>query len=211
MGASKLHPDQALRGLVAAIVAADSATVTRLLKAAPELATARFEGGATRQSSRDTFIDAVRRYIVAGDSALHFAAAAHSPEVARLLLAAGADVRTRNRFGDEPLHAAAVGHPGDPGWNPDAQAATISFLVESGADPNAANKRGVAPLHIAVRTRSAAAVRRLIELGAEPTRPNGNGSTPLLLAQQNTGRSGSGSPEAKAEQQQILNILAGNH
>ena len=70
-----------------------------------------------------------------------------------VLLAASADVRARNRFGDEPLHAAAVGRPGDPGWNPDAQTATIALLVESGADPNGVNKRGVGPLHIAVRTR----------------------------------------------------------
>src|SRR5437660_1594252 len=64
------------------------------------------------------------------------------------------------------------------------------------------------PLHRAVRTRSAAAVRTLLEHGADPRRPNANGSTPSLLATQTTGRSGSGSPEAKAEQARIIALLA---
>jgi ankyrin repeat protein len=147
------------------------------------------------------------RYIVAGDTALHFAAAAYRPEIVRQLIAAHANVHARNRFGDQPLHAAAKGNPGSPFWNPVAQAATIAFLVGVGADPNAASKRGVTPLHIAVRTRCASAVRTLLGLGADPTRTNKNGSTPMLLAHLNTGRGGTGSPEAKAEQQEILQLL----
>jgi hypothetical protein len=203
----KSNTDEALRALVAAIVASDAPAVSRLLAESPQLATATFESGATRQSAKPSFIDAVKRYIIVGDTALHFAAAAYRPEIARRLLAAGADVHARNRFGDDPLHAAAAGCPGSVRWNPEAQAATIAFLIQEGADPNAVNKRGVAPLHIAIRTRSAAAVRRLIDLGADPSRPNGNGSTPVLLAQLNTGRGGSGSPPAKEQQQQILRIL----
>jgi len=48
-----------------------------------------------------------------------------------------------------------------------AQAETIEFLVSVGADPNALDKSGVAPLHRAVRTRSLPAVRALLE--AAPT------------------------------------------
>jgi hypothetical protein len=43
--------------------------------------------------------------------------------------------------------------------------------------------------------------------GADPRAPNRNGSTPMLLANQNTGKSGSGSTEAKAQQNKILRLL----
>ncbi len=193
--------------MVAAIVAGDSPAVDRLLAASPLSTAAFFGAGATRESAKEFFIDAVLRYIVAGDTALHFAAAAYQPEIAQMLLGAGAGVRARNRFGDEPLHAAAAGFPGSHHWNPTAQAATISCLIQAGADPNVASKRGVTPLHIAVRTRASMAVRTLLNLGADPARKNKNGSTPMLLANLNTGRGGTGSPEAKAEQQEILRLL----
>jgi hypothetical protein len=207
MNESKFDSDLALREMVAAIVAADAAAVSRMLTGSPHLSTASFQAGATRSAAKESFIDAVKRYIVVGDTALHFAGAAYQTEIARMLLAAGADVRARNRFGDQPLHAAAAGGPGSHRWNPSAQSATIACLVEAGADPNAASKRGVTPLHIAVRTRCAAAVSALLDLGADPTRTNKNGSTPMLLAQHNTGRPGSGSPEAKAQQQEIVRML----
>ena len=66
---------------------------------------------------------------------------------------------------------------------------------------------GVTPLHRAVRTRCAAAVRVLLDNGADIRRRNKSGSTPMLLATQNTGRSGAGSPEAKAQQQEIVRLL----
>src|SRR5438874_3385318 len=199
--------DLALRNLAAAIISADSASASQLLATSPELARACFQAGATRQSAKTHFLDQIKRYIVAGDTALHIAAAAYRTEVVRTLLDLGADVHARNRFGDQPLHAAAVGIPGSRAWNPSAQAATILCLIEAGADPNAADKRGVAPLHRAVRTRCATAVRTLLECGADPTRCNKSGSTPMLLATQNTGRGGSGSPEAKQEQEGILRLL----
>src|SRR5205085_9420845 len=107
----------------------------------------------------------------------------------------------------EALHAAAVGRPGSRTWNPPAQAATIICLIKAGADANAVDKRGVSPLHRAVRTRCATAVRTLLEYGADPVLQNKSGSTPMLLATQNTGRGGTGSPEAKSQQQEILRLL----
>jgi ankyrin repeat protein len=201
--------DPALRELTAVIIAGDAAKASRILKASPELARASFQHGATRAKAGEYFVGAIGRYIVAGDTALHIAAAAYGTEIAKALIAAGADVHARNRFGDQPLHAAARSHPGGILWNPAAQGATIRLLIKAGADPNATNKRGVAALHVAVRTRSAPAVRTLIECGADPKRPNGNGSTPMLLATLNTGKSGSGSAKAKAQQAEILALLGG--
>ncbi len=202
--------DDALRELVDAIVTGDPATVSRLLAASPELAAASFVLGASRQDAQAYFLNPVARYIYAGDTALHFAAAGYKPEIVRMLIALGADVRAKDRFGDEPLHAAAAGSPGSGFWNPAAQAATIECLIEAGADPNAADKRGVTPLHKAVRTRCAAAVRALLERGADPGRKNKSGSAPILLARLNTGRGGTGSPEAKAQQQEIIKLLEGS-
>jgi ankyrin repeat protein len=124
-----------------------------------------------------------------------------------MLVAAGAAVRARNRRGAEPLHYAADGGPGSPVWNPTAQTATVALLIDAGADPNAVDNSGVAPLHRAVRTRCTAAVEALLDGGADPGRKNKNGSTPMLLATHNTGRGGSGSSEAKAEQARIVELL----
>ena len=83
----------------------------------------------------------------------------------------------------------------------------IEYLTSVGADPNALDGSGVAPLHRAVRTRSLSAVRALVEVGANPTQPNKAGSTPLHLAVQNTGRGGSGSPQARQQQAGIIRLL----
>jgi hypothetical protein len=199
--------DAALMSLVQAIAAGDAAAALRLLAASPALAGARFEQGATRQGAKVFLLDAIGHYIYAGHTALHVAAGAYRHELARKLLTTGAAARARNRRGAEPLHAAAMGMPGSSWWNPPAQAATIACLIEAGADPNATDMSGVTPLHRAVRTRCAAAVAALLAGGADVRRKNKNGSTPMLLAMQTTGRGGSGSPEAKAQQDEIVRLL----
>jgi len=50
-------------------------------------------------------------------------------------------------------------------------------------------------------------VRALLELGADPALKNKSGSTPLLLARLNTGRGGTGTEEARLEQQEIVRLL----
>jgi ankyrin repeat protein len=126
----------------------------------------------------------------------------------RRLIDLDANVRARNRRGAQPLHAAAIGRPGDARFDPKAQAATIACLIAAGADPNAIDSSGVTALHRAVRTRSAAAVQALIDHGADVAHKTKGGSTALRLATLTTGRSGSGSLEAKTEQQRILSVLA---
>jgi hypothetical protein len=195
------------RDFVETIVRGDAATALKLLDASPRLARERAARGATRQAAKHNFFDHILHYIYEGDTALHMAAAAYQTRIAEELIARGADVRARNRRGAEPLHYAVDGGPGTPGWNPSIQTKIIVRLIRAGADPNAIDKGGVAPLHRAVRNRCAAAVEALIDGGADPRASNRNGSTPLLLATQNTGRSGSGSAEAKAQQKEILRVL----
>ena len=200
--------DAALRRLVHAIATGSSTEFSTLLTGDPSLAKARFETmNATRQAAKENFVAEVGRYIYRGDTALHFAAAAYDRGMIRTLIANGADVRAQNRLGDEPLHGAAMGTPGSERWNPKAQSTAIKCLIDAGADPNAVNKMGVSPLHKAVRTRCADAVRTLLESGADPTKKNKHGSEATLLARMNTGRGGSGSPEAKVQQLEILEIL----
>ncbi len=204
------EPDQALRKLIAAIAAGDANGVSQLLAASPFLARASFASGATRRAESSHFLDSIKRYIYAGDTGLHIAAAAYQTEIARKLIAAGAQIQARNRRGQEPMHYAAVGSPGSRAWNPPAQVATIVCLIEAGADPNAVDMDGVTPLHRAVRTRCAEAVRTLLAHGADPGRKNKSGSTPVKLAGLTTGRGGTGSPAAKAQQQEILQLLRGD-
>lgn len=203
--------EQALRNLVDAIVDNDEALFSRLMAGSSALATASFAQGATRQgpSPSACFIKEIGHYIYAGDTALHFAAASYRHNMADKLIKAGANLRAKNRRGAEPLHAAAFGIPGSSRWDPPAQAATIVCLIDAGADPNAQNMDGATPLHRAVRTRCAGAVRALLEHGADRMIRNKNGSTAMQLALHTTGRGGSGSPEAKAQQQEILLLLQG--
>jgi ankyrin repeat protein len=178
-----------------------------MVRALPHLAKARAAYGATRQTAAEHFYKEILHYMYEGDTALHMAAAAYQEQMASELIARGGDVRAKNRRGAEPIHYAADGVPGGPAWNPDAQAATIACLIAAGADPNVNDKSGVAPLHRAVRSRCAAAVKVLLESGADVDAANGRGSTPLLLAMQNTGRGGTGSVRAKAQQAEILRLL----
>jgi ankyrin repeat protein len=195
--------DTAFLDFVRLIVSGPFGEVSRHVKATPALATTSSEIGATRQAAPEFFLADIRHYCYRGDTALHMAAAAFRRPVAQLLVAHGAICRARNRRGAEPLHYAADANH----WNPTAQAETIEYLTSVGADPNAVDSSGVAPLHRAVRTRSLAAVRALINAGADPRQPNKAGSTPLHLAVQTTGRGGSGSEKARQQQVGIVRFL----
>jgi hypothetical protein len=196
--------------LLLTIAAGNSAAALALLDRDPGLAKTAAAAGATRARAEPHFLTAIGHYVYAGDTALHIAGAAHAPAVARRLLALGADPAARNRRGATPLHYAADARPDVPGWNGSTQAETITCLVGAGADPDLPDRSGVTPLHRAVRTRGALAVAALLDAGADPDRGNGNGSTARDLATRTTGRSGSGMPEAKAQQAEILILLQGH-
>jgi hypothetical protein len=200
-------PGSPLRGLFRAIAAGDVEHVTRLLTNFPHLASEPARTGASRTAAAPFYLERIGHYIYAGDTALHVAAAAYQPNIARDLVARGAPVRAKNRMGAEPLHYACDGSPGSKRWNPAAQTATIECLLTAGANPNAIDRRGVTPLHRAVRTRCAAAVHVLLDSGADARQINARGSTPLHLAVQTTGRGGSGSVEAREQQAEIVRLL----
>jgi len=187
-----------------AIVRDDASEVEKLLASTPSLATERLVVGATRQAAKDYFFNEIVHYLYEGDTSLHAAAAGYRKAIAQQLLKNGANVAAANRRGATPLHYAADGHPSSPNWNPAAQAEMIALLIQAGADPNALDKSGVAPLHRSVRQRCASAVDSLLRNGASVQLKNKSGSTPLHLAVQTTGKGGSGSPEAKALQREII-------
>ena len=153
------------------------------------------------------FVAECRAQCYAGDTPSHAAAFAYRVAIARELVARGADVRARNRRDAEPLHAAVMGSPDTPRWDPDRQVAMIDYLVRNGADPNARAMGGVTPLQRAVRNRCAAAVAALLRLGADPRLANDRGSTAADLARWTTGRGGTGSPAAKTGQRVIIGLL----
>jgi hypothetical protein len=188
--------------LLHVIAANDRADVVARLDATPALATARLP-------RTDEFLLTERLVqLYEGDTALHAAAFSYDVDIARELLARGADIHAVNRRKAEPLHAATAGGPRAPGRDPKRQSDVIRFLIAAGADPNVTAADAVTPLHRAVRNRCAAAVETLLEAGADPRQPNKKGSTAFDLAQWTTGRGGTGTPEAKAEQQIIQELLA---
>ena len=193
----------ALLEFVHLVAVGDIRDVARQVASCADLAAASLDLGATRQTASAFFLADISHYIYAGDTPLHIAAAAFRRPVAELLIEHGAKCRAKNRRGAEPLHYAADANH----WNPTAQAQVIEYLRSVGADPNALDRSGVAPLHRAVRTRSLSAVRALVDAGANPTQPNKAGSTPLHLAVQNTGRGGSGSQRARQQQAAIVRLL----
>lgn len=130
-------------------------------------------------------------------------AAAFQRQLAELLVTHGTDWRVKNRRGAQPLHYAADANH----WGPAAQMDVIAYLLSIGADPDPLDRNGVAPLHRAIRTRSASAVRALLEGGANPTAPNRSGTTPLQLATKTTGRRGTGCLRANEQQTEIIRLL----
>ena len=99
----------------------------------------------------------VRTAEVDGTTALHWAAHHDRPEIAGLLLDAGAAVDAANRYGVTPLALASV----------NGSTQMIARLLEAGADPNLPNPEGETPLMTAARTGNARSIEALIKHGAE--------------------------------------------
>jgi hypothetical protein len=184
--------------MVAAIIDDDANAARRLLQAEAGLATRPIQKAKLYDSG-------IFHWIYVGDTLLHLAAAGYRVEIVRLLLASGADPNAaKNRRRSSPLHYAADGFITGPAWDAKRQRATIHCLLQNGADIHWQDLNGATPLHRAVRTRCAGAVNLLLRSGGDPTIRNKSGSTPFHLAVQNTGRGGTGTPEAVRAQQEII-------
>ncbi|MEP7453626.1 ankyrin repeat domain-containing protein [Phyllobacterium sp. SB3] len=94
-------------------------------------------------------------------------------DVARWLIANGADVSATDNYGETPLHVRA-GH-----WQ-----GKIDILVELGADVNSSDSRGDTPLHKAASVGNVQTTRILLEHGARIDATNNTGLTPLEFALQ---------------------------
>ena len=96
-------------------------------------------------------------------------------EIARLLIAWGADASVADKDGWTALHAAALyGHE-----------AVVRLLVDGGADVSAAHKCGSRPLHSSAQSGHEAVARLLMDAGADVSAADGYRSTPLHDAAQN--------------------------
>jgi ankyrin repeat protein len=136
-----------------------------------------------------------------GDTPLHFAAKGNQVEAARILLAAGVDVNIRGEGECSPLHVAAWGnHPeaaqfllaqGADVNSRDrekrtparyAPAAMLRLLAKHGADLNAVDAVGYAPLHHYCVAGQKEEVAAALDSGADINLKTPGGDTPLDLA-----------------------------
>jgi ankyrin repeat protein len=102
-----------------------------------------------------------------GDSMLHVVARQGDLSMAKMLIAAGADVNIRNPTGATPLHYAAAG-----------RTELASLLLTGGADVSARANNGDTPLHDAALRGNREMVELLLAHGADASVKNSRGRTP---------------------------------
>jgi ankyrin repeat protein len=117
-------------------------------------------------AAKNNDLDAIRRQIrdgvpvnavePDGSTALHWAIRQNNAEIARLLLAAGANPAAANRYNVTPLHLAAS----------NGNAEIIELLLKAGVDANSASLEGQTALMTAALNGSTAAIRTLLANGA---------------------------------------------
>ena len=102
-------------------------------------------------------------------TALIDAAADGNIEVVKQLLAAGANVNAKNKWGGTPLHWAARG----------GHKEIVELLIAKGANVNAKNDEDGTPLHLAADRGHTEVVELLITAGADVNAKDDEGETPL--------------------------------
>lgn len=109
-----------------------------------------------------------------GSTPLHWAAYGDHPDLARMLLKAGADVHATTRLqGGTPLHLAAQSGNAD----------LVKLLLKHGADPHRANALGTTPLMMAAAAGDPATIDVLATAGADMNaREKAREQTALMFA-----------------------------
>ncbi|WP_348766863.1 ankyrin repeat domain-containing protein [uncultured Salinisphaera sp.] len=110
-----------------------------------------------------------------GFTALHWAAEAYHPAIARALIAAGAQPNAANKWEQTPLWVAA--------WQPQQGNTEIAhILVAAGADPTRPDHKHNTPLIMAARSGHQPMIGYLLDLGADIEARNDQGRTALFQA-----------------------------
>lgn len=138
-----------------AIVDGDVARVAELLRGNPALATAPDDGDPYKSQP------------------LHFAAMGGNVEIARLLVATGADVECGDTDESTPLDVACMRRHGE----------MVAFLLSEGANVNRRDRNGACPMSFAVSAGDSAIVEQLLAAGADLNFRDKNGYTLLHFAQ----------------------------
>ncbi len=109
-----------------------------------------------------------------GMTALHWAAANGDTETARMLIAAGANLRAMTRInGYTPLFLASR----------EGNAAIVGALLDAGASAKTASTTGSTPLMLAAASGNTETINRLLDAGAEiDAREHARGQTALMFA-----------------------------
>jgi ankyrin repeat protein len=122
---------------------------------------------------REEDVDVNARARLSGDSALSSAASLGEVEMARLLLARGANPNIGDKDNLSPLQLAAY----------HGNLAMVRMLLKAGANVNSADSRyGYTPLASASQNGHVEVVRELLKAGADPTLRIRNGMTAAELA-----------------------------
>ena len=106
--------------------------------------------------------------------ALHVAAANDNVEAAKILISHGAKIDVRDTVNNDTALLYGIR---------DGKSSVAELLLEAGADPNLTDRRGFAPVHIAVARNDTKIVQRLLDYGATINiRTRSDGKTPLIIA-----------------------------
>jgi len=138
-----------------------------------------FEACVLRQADQLKGMLAADRRLIGGYSPdgftlLHLAAFFGQPDVAEMLLAAGADANAEahNKIRVRPLHSAAAAD----------QTRIALALIAHGADVSVRQQGGFTPLHASAQNGNLALVRALLDHGADAAAPTDEGKTAMELA-----------------------------